>query len=42
MDFSYLLMKCLAEKIRDGGNGDVADDAYHRYKVRSNCSFAEL
>jgi len=32
-------MKCLAEKIRDGGNGDVADDAYHRYKV---CSFAEV
>jgi hypothetical protein len=24
----------LAEKIRGGGNGDVASDFYHRYKVR--------
>lgn len=24
-----------AEKIKDGGNGDVADDSYHRYKVWS-------
>jgi len=24
----------LAEKISGGGNGDVADDFYHRYKVR--------
>lgn len=26
----------MTEKVIDGSNGDVADDFYHRYKVRTH------